>query len=430
MHRTIVSLTHLTDTELLSAVTRAAAEERMAISRLIAVLAELDARRLYLGEGCSSLFAYCTRVLRLSEHAAYGRIEAARTVRRFPVVLDLLAEGAVTLTTIGLLAPHLTSENADGLLTASRNQSRRGVEHLVAALRPLPPVPSSVRKLPTTPAKDMLSHSAAPPATATLATQAGEGVAPRRDVSEVAVPGPSPAARPAPVRPAAVTPLSPQRYKVQFTMSREAYETLLRAQDLLRHVIPTADPAAIFERALALLVADLERTRLASTTHPRKARAGRSGSRHVPAAVKRQVWARDGNQCAFVGRQGRCSERGGLEIHHVVPFADGGPTVADNLSVRCKSHNSYEAEQWFGPLLVREERSWYSIDSVRTEDVRNNSHSRRSSGTVPRKSSSTVRSIAISFSGPELTVHPDRTSGAQKRRGRAPRRTLPSCLTA
>jgi hypothetical protein len=44
-----------------------------------------------------------------SEHAAYGRIEAARAARRFPVLLDLLAEGSLHLTAIGLLAPHLTA---------------------------------------------------------------------------------------------------------------------------------------------------------------------------------------------------------------------------------------------------------------------------------------------------------------------------------
>ena len=38
----------------------------------------MDARRLYLAEGCSSLFTYCTEILHLSEHAAYGRIEAGQ----------------------------------------------------------------------------------------------------------------------------------------------------------------------------------------------------------------------------------------------------------------------------------------------------------------------------------------------------------------
>ena len=66
---------------------------------------------------------------------------------------------------------------------------------------------------------------------------------------------------------------------------------------------------------------------------------------------------RDGGRCAFVGTHGRCTERGFLEFHHVVPYADGGATVAENLELRCRAHNIYEAEKYFGcrlPLLVRE----------------------------------------------------------------------------
>jgi hypothetical protein len=73
-----------TDRDLLAAVARAAADERHATVELLRLLAELDARRLYLGEGCSSLFSYCTQVLHLSEHAAYHRIEAARAARLDP----------------------------------------------------------------------------------------------------------------------------------------------------------------------------------------------------------------------------------------------------------------------------------------------------------------------------------------------------------
>jgi hypothetical protein len=82
---TIACLTGVSDADLLSAVTRAAGDERAATVHLIALLAELDTRRLYLAEGCSSLFTYCTQILHLSEHAAYSRIEAARCARRFPV---------------------------------------------------------------------------------------------------------------------------------------------------------------------------------------------------------------------------------------------------------------------------------------------------------------------------------------------------------
>jgi hypothetical protein len=70
------SFTDLSDHDLLTAVQRLAGDERRVTAQFVASLAELDARRLYLGEGFSSLFTYCTQVLHLSEHAAYGRFEA------------------------------------------------------------------------------------------------------------------------------------------------------------------------------------------------------------------------------------------------------------------------------------------------------------------------------------------------------------------
>jgi len=73
--------------------------ERSATAALIAHLAELDARRLYLGAGFTSTFTYCTEVLRLSEGGAYNRIEAAHAARKFPLVLDLLEQGALNVTT-------------------------------------------------------------------------------------------------------------------------------------------------------------------------------------------------------------------------------------------------------------------------------------------------------------------------------------------
>jgi hypothetical protein len=138
----------LSDTELVATVKRLAAKERHATAQLVAHLAEVDARRLYLGEGCSSLFTYCTQVLHLSEHAAYGRIEAARAARKFPAILEAVAGGALHLTAVGLIAPHLTAENVHGVIAAVTHKTKREVEELVAAWRPQPPVPSSVRKLP------------------------------------------------------------------------------------------------------------------------------------------------------------------------------------------------------------------------------------------------------------------------------------------
>ncbi len=349
-------MAQLSNQELLARVKQLAQREREATAALIAHLAELDTRRAYLAEGCSSLFTYCTQVLHLSEHAAYGRIEAARDVRRFPVVLERLGEGSVTLTTVGRLAAHLTPENHRELLDRARHMSKRQVEELVARLRPQPPVPASVRRLPSA------GHT---PASPTARERAATGPEPAGDAHGVAaLRPPAPAPAPPPPRPAVVAPLAPERYRVQFTASAETYETLTLARALLRHQIPDGELGAIVDRALTALVQDLAKKKFAPTARPRGGRGTAPGSRHIPAEVKRAVWLRDGGRCAFVGATGRrCTERGFLECHHVTPYAAGGESTAANIQLRCRAHNGDEAERYFGrrkPPVVREARASYS----------------------------------------------------------------------
>jgi hypothetical protein len=123
------------------------ANERSTTAALLAHLAEIDVRRLYLDEGYSSMFVWCTQVLHLSEHAAYNRIECARASRKFPVILPMLARGDVHLTGIRLLAPHLTRSNYRAVLAEARHLGRAEIAEIVARLNPRPDVPSSVRRV-------------------------------------------------------------------------------------------------------------------------------------------------------------------------------------------------------------------------------------------------------------------------------------------
>jgi hypothetical protein len=327
----------LSDADLLLEVQRLASGERQATVRLIAALGELDVRRLYLGAGCASLFTYCTQVLHLSEHSAYGRIEAARAARRWPMLLERVADGSLHLTAVALLSRHLTPENHQALVAAARHKSKREIEEIVAALRPQPDVPSTMRKLPapepSAPAVHLSQSAAASPSATPPASVADH---PQRTSGSTA-------------RRAALTPLAPERYRVQLTVSRETYEKLRTAQDLLRHRLPVGDLAAILDRALTLLLRELHKTKHAAVDRPRGQQAVSHG-RHIPAVVRRHVWERDEGRCAFIGVAGRCTERGLLEYHHVVPFADGGATTVENLALRCRAHNRYEAHLWSGTV--------------------------------------------------------------------------------
>jgi hypothetical protein len=345
MANDIETLTSLTDAQLLVRVKLLAGQERQSTAALVAGLMELDLRRLYLGEGCSSLFAYCTQVLHVSEDAAYNRIRTARVAAKWPEVLELIASGALTVTAVRLLSDALTDANHAELFAAATHKSKRDVESIVAAANPRPDVPSNVRRVSASTKLAPVSSEPAgrPPQSPDAATNA------QRENEHHQVPQPA--------RAATLAPLSSESYRVQFTISKAAHDKLRRVQDLMRHTNPNGDPAVIFDRALTLLLAHLERTSLGQAARPRKQRESTRRSRHIPSAIKREVQARDGGRCAFVGAEGRCRETGFLQYHHVVPYADGGPTKAANIQLRCRAHNGFEAQNWFGSVVVRELRA-------------------------------------------------------------------------
>lgn len=274
----------LSDDALLAFAATASDKERGGTIELIAALMEIDKRRLYLGEGHSSLFSYCTSVLKLSEHAAYGRITAARVAMRFPQILMLLQRKQITLTTVTLLAPVLSEENAEVLLREACGKPRREVEELVVRIKPRPPIEPSI------------------------------------------------------------VPLAAGAYRLQCTIGQQAHDDLRFAQDMLRHVSPGGDIAFLVERALSLQATELRRTRLAETPKPRRPSLRVRNTRYIPASVQRAVLRRDGGRCAFVGRLGRCESRAFLEFHHVKPFATGGDATVENIELRCRAHNQYEEE--------------------------------------------------------------------------------------
>ena len=143
-------------------------------------------------------------------------------------------------------------------------------------------------------------------------------------------------------------PVDEERYRISFTASAATFEALQRAKELLGYAVPSGDFDPIIHRALMLLVADLSRHKFAATDRPRQPWDLNVDGRYIPAAVRRVVWERDGGQCAFVSADGRrCDERHGLEFHHLWPFAENGKATAENIQLRCRAHNVYEAELFY-----------------------------------------------------------------------------------
>ena len=210
-----------------------------------------------------------------------------------PLILDRLREGALTLTAVGLLAPHLTDANHRSVLDEARHQGKRVIEEIVAHLHPRPDVAASVRKLPTrrASAQEHAAVAQLPPA-----LPAGAARAPAGLLSTALRPGTSRA-----------TPADPEGHA------------------------PRSSPDQAGGRPSGC----------ASHARPRT----------IPADVRRSVWARDDGQCTYGGASGRCTERGFLEFHHRVPFAAGGTSTVENVALLCHAHNAMLARQDFPVAL-------------------------------------------------------------------------------
>src|SRR6187431_3153854 len=298
------SMPTLSDRELLARMPTLVRAERMASAEVIAHLMEIERRRLYLGEACSSLFAYCRERLGYSEDAALKRMRVARLALVVPAALDELRSGRIHLTGLFVLSRYVTPENADELLGEARGKSRSELEHLLARRFPRPDV--------------------------------AERIAPIAGLGAGGVVVTGPVASGVEFR-GRTEPLSASRYRVEFTASSEFCEKLERAREVL-------------------IAGELRRR--GGAGKPRKRRELQLGSRHVPVEVARVVWERDGFRCAFVDAEGRrCSERRFLTLEHRIPFAFGGLPTPENLCLHCAPHNAYTAREAFGQALLERTRA-------------------------------------------------------------------------
>ncbi|HEX9603722.1 MAG TPA: hypothetical protein VF973_08195 [Myxococcales bacterium] len=321
-------------------------------------LGEIDERKLYLDWAFSSMFAFCVGELNFSEDVACNRIDLARAARRMPVILEALRSGKVHLAGLRLLAPHLTAENQERVLAEAAGKSKRQIEELVARLSPQPPVPTVVRKLRSRP-------NPPPEASPAFSFAAATSVAPPESLPALAFAPLAPPPRCDERRPV-VAPLSEETFKFQFTGSRACHEKFRQLQDLLRHRIPDGDLATIFETALDLTLEHVKKERFAMGRKARAAPADgaeASSSRHIPDAIKREVFERDRGRCTFTDEHGRrCAETGALEFDHRDGFARIRLHRADRIRLLCRAHNQHAAEKMYGRAFM--ERARVSVDRL------------------------------------------------------------------
>ena len=281
-------LGHVPDDALHEGVKNLVGRHNVLTADLLAHLAEVEVRGIYRERACSSLYTYCVYELRFSEDEAQRRSQAARTARRFPMLFDMLAEGAIHMTGLLLLAPHLTAENCTELLARARFRTKREIERLVAEIAPRADVPSRIEPLgpgSKTVANLWQAYTASLRGRVRdleLGTGRGEAPAPVFDMSEQVatselneeLPASALAETPASTRKETSLavdskPVVPLRYRIEFTVGQDHVDRLEEARNLLQHQVPDRDIARIHELAMSLFVEHLRKRRRA-TRNPRR----------------------------------------------------------------------------------------------------------------------------------------------------------------
>jgi hypothetical protein len=363
-----------------------------------------DARNAYLDAGYASLWDFCLRELHLREGAAGRRIGAMRVLRRFPALEAPLRDGRLSLCTITMLGPALTAANLEDVVARAAYRTKSEVDDLVASLQPRVAPKEGIRRLPEprTATTDPVRGANRPPAVTApcgadplnppsdadplLASPAATEARP--DEPATPAPGSGAFALTAPAEPrrtaAEVRAVSGSEWSLRVTIGAECKADLETLVALLSHRNGSDLAGALHEaircgiekhgkRKGAVAPARSVRRDSASEglapvgrLHPARGAAadasdgaadGTAGgptpapqSRTVPAAVRREVWKRDGGCCAWVGPDGRrCGSRWKLEIDHVDPYGRGGPSDdPDKLRLLCARHNARYAEQVYG----------------------------------------------------------------------------------
>ena len=346
---------HLGNTELLQLLASLVSEGRENTTRTIAAIAEVDERKLYLPAGYPSMLAYCIGELGLSDDAALKRIQVARATQDFPALLEMLADGRLHLTGARMVVPYLTPENRDELLGAVTRQTRAEIERLIAER-------FTATDLLTVPS---FSSSEYEHASGYVQNPDHDSFIESSAQSEGQSPEPQHA--PGHVANAPTTSLAPRRIPLHLLPA--THDKIRYAKELLGHELQSGDDAQVVDRALREMIVRLER-RKDRQQLPRRRRKATTNPRHTPEHVKQTVWKRDRGQCTFVGDTGhRCGTRKFLEFDHIEAVARGGDATVENLRLRCRAHNQYEAERTFGSGFMERKREQARIRKEHARDV-------------------------------------------------------------
>jgi 5-methylcytosine-specific restriction endonuclease McrA len=286
--------------------------------QMLEVVELIDRTKLYKPLGYSSLFQYAVGALKLSESVAYSFISVARKAADIGELKRAIQDHSLSVSKASRVIPALNPANAANLLEFAKNHSSREIDFEVARLNPKTAVREKAK------------------------------------------------------------PVSGERVMIRLSVSKNVYEDLRRAQSL---AAKTGDPRIDLEGTLDAVLKDylkrhdpvkkaaravVRQEKRARTSQERRAMflhgketmtkgrphelrpngvevpktIGKPGRIRLTAKENHEVHLRDHGQCTFIDSSGkRCPNDRWVEIHHIIPVAEGGSNEVSNLTTLCAFHH-------------------------------------------------------------------------------------------
>ena len=263
---------------------RAASDIKRNELELIETLQLVEEFRIYEDFKLTSLFAYCTQRLGLSEDRTCTYIQVARKAVEVPALKQAIADDKLSVSNAKKLTKVLTPENQSSWLEKGTTLSSRNLEREIAKEKPEEKVREKVK------------------------------------------------------------PLSESLFELRCTLSPKAVELLERTMDLLNK----QNRGEVLENVLEEFVERHDPIKVAERAQKRKAQAPvarpayKNGKRTAtPKAMANEALRIAGGQCTDVDQRGvRCTNRRYLQKHHPHLISRGGVHSQENLSVLCSQHHA------------------------------------------------------------------------------------------
>jgi hypothetical protein len=270
--------------------------------------------KLHFLHGFATMYEYLERLLGYGPHAARERMRVARTLAKLPQTTAALARGELTYSAVRELSRVATAETEARWLAAAEGMAVNQIERLVAGHQP-----GDQPEDPTHPdLRPRVVRIELPPEVYALWRQARSVIAAERGAEISDADFVESLCR------AAIAPGTGAEGPTHQIAYQQCPDCRRATQNGAGREIDVAPE--VFERAScdAKVLGSLDATapeRATTTVTPR---------------LREQVFARDHHRCTVPG----CRSARNLDIHHIVPQAQGGKHELWNLTLLCSGHHS------------------------------------------------------------------------------------------